>query len=251
MAITGQQIADRLKRDLFDPASMEYSEADQVDFINDAQRAIALVRPDAASVIGRIRLRPGRLQNLDNVFNEFADDPTADTARVEARRLMSLSENVVTGSSNPGRAIHGPVVRSTLEAFEVGEPADDRGVANYSYNEENPTIFRVYPAVPTTTAAPGLTFYAIGEVAIVPKPLVGNTPSDALGENLSIIDVYAPAVREWCMYMAWARDSLRSDSGANAEQRFRRFFNLLQVKTTADMAISPKIIEAALQGVGQ
>ena len=101
-------------------------------------------------------------------------------------------------------------------------------ITEYMYDDTRPKEFWVYPpaAVPT---------YVQLSKSVLP------TAVTAVGDTLPVDDIYGPAVIEWCCYRAFSRDSEETPNWQRAARHFSAFFNLLQVKVSADMAINPNV----------
>lgn len=247
MATTGTTLKDALQRELIDPGEDEYTEADLLFYVNDAQFAVALLRPDAKAQTAYAKVRNGVTQSLAPAF--MYEDTLGATALVrQVRRLQSISHNVTTGAT-----ISGPIDRNESDAFNrllhaqasLAEEAD-----NYSYNRENPLTYYLYPGI----NAAGVDRLIQIEVSVVPLQLAALTDQD----RIDIDDIYVPAIMEWSMFRAWSRDTERSATSRRAMNRFRNFFSLLGVSIQADTLINPQVLDthamllaSSLQGAGR
>lgn len=226
MATTVFNIIERCAKNANDLEFDDFEAVDWFEWINDAQRAVCLVRPDAKTEVITFQAAVGTKQTLP----------------AGSRRLTALTRNMGSDGSTEGRAITGPVLRDMLDAYNPDwhKPANhDTEVKQYMYDESMPDTFYVYPGVST-----GTTLYLEAKVV--------KDPSDVSDHesNLDIPDSYAPAVIEWCLYRAWSSDTERSPNWARAGAKYQAFFNLLGVKLRSDLAVSPKVIENGRQHEG-
>lgn len=219
MATTVKWIIERASVEANDEAFQSIKGLDWFEWINDAQRAVCLLRPDAKSDISTFLLVTGTKQQIP----------------AGTRRLQQLLRNMGTAGSTPGKAIRGPVPREDLDAVNPDwhkSTYHGTEVEQYIYEENNPTFFYVYPGLQSAA-----TLYV--------EAVVSKDPTDVSdhNSNLDIPDIFAPAVVEWVLYRAWARDSERSPNWVRAERKYRSFFNLLGVNLRAELAVSPKLSE--------
>ena len=241
MAVTGTTIKNAVRRELIAPDAAEYTDDDLLYYINDAQFAVTLLRPDAKAQIAYAKVRRGVTQSLTPA-SMYEDGIGADALVRPVRRLQSISHNVMTGTT-----ISGPIARADMDAFNQTLHADTslaEEADNFAYNKENPLTYYLYPGI----SAAGVDRFIQVEVSVVPLALA------ALTSPLDIDDVYQPAIMEWAIFRAWSRDSERSPTGRRAMTRFRNFFSLMGVSIQADSFINPQQLDthalllASLQG---
>ncbi|GAB6178516.1 hypothetical protein JCM16814_34070 [Desulfobaculum senezii] len=231
-------------------------------YLNAAQRQVALQRPDASSAITVVRLAPGVLQ-------EIPDDGV---------RLLDVLRNMGADGATPGTSIQ-LVDKAALDAANLAWPAGPGATAidNWAFSDLYPRSFWVSPPVSAVTDvyveigyavspadvprilgwAEGVT-YAAGELAfyrewagaegVIFRSLavdnVGNAPAQSPAWwveeplALSLPDIYAGPVVEWMLRMAF----LREDEGASTVRAAafeKSFYQSLGIKTQTDIIISP------------
>lgn len=205
------------------PASVTWTEDQLIEWVNDAQRAAALVRPDCTATTGNITLVDGTKQSLP----------------AGGLRLLSVVRNMGAGGTTPGRAIIGPVARELKEGFNPDWHADIANAVTkeYLFDDRAPTTFWVSPP-----GIAGQKIEAVWSKAPTDITILDNEASDP-DENdlLTVSDVYAPALIEWMLYRCFARDSETTPNYARAGNHYRNFFNLLGVKFQSDRFASPKV----------
>ena len=186
-------------------------------WVNDGQRAVALVRPDASVNVHSVRLTSGTRQTLTG------------------RRLMAIHRNTGVDGNTPGRAIV-MTDMATKDEFEPDWHTDTANtvVKECMYDPKTPKIFWVSPPVHATTAV-----YAEISEAVNPTDCA---TTDSL---IDLDDIYVPALIEWEMYRFFARDSEQTPNHIRAAGHFKNFFNLLGAKMQADMAVSAKVKQLA------
>jgi hypothetical protein len=60
-------------------------------------------------------------------------------------------------------------------------------------------------------------------------------------DALPVDPIFAPALKEWSLYVLWGGDTDSSPNYSQAIGRKQTFFDLLQVKTASDKAATPNI----------
>ena len=220
--LTGSALYARAAEVLEDVSYVTYLEASFIQWVNDAQRAIVLVRPDAKASVENIQLTANTaLQSL----------PTG------ALRLGGLLSNMGADGLTPGRGITGPVNREELDAVNPTWRTETGAyVRQYVYDEDSPLNFWIYPSL--TTAA-----YVEAKVYRNPTDIAAGT------DTIDLDDIYGPAYIEWLLYRCYARDSERTPNFTRANRHFQAFFNLLGVKTRGDLWVSPKNVERGKQEI--
>lgn len=214
-------LIDRVSEVLQDVGRTTWTEQQLLEWANDAVRSLVLVRPDTTAVKESVALVDGTSQRLIGA-NDL--------------RFIQATRNMGSSGSIPGRAITQGDVRA-MDAYNPSWHTDSSGqeVRHYFFDEARPREFWVYPPVSL----------ALGPVYVeVVKSVVPGVIT-AVGDTVPVDDIYAPALIEWMLYRAFIRDADDTPSVTRATWHFRGFFNLLQVKMRADMAIHPKVREAA------
>ncbi|MCB0627958.1 MAG: hypothetical protein KDC43_29535 [Saprospiraceae bacterium] len=203
-------VTDAAAEILQDTAGVAWSPAQLVAWLNEAQRAVAVLRPDASSVTGNVDLTAGTKQSL----------PAGGI------RLLAVIRNTGADGSTIGGAIR-LVERASLDDYTPDWHSADPGVAvEYIYDEKFPTVFWVNP--PSAGGVKVEASYAV-------------TPADCADVNAAIAldDIYQPALLEWVLYRSYARFSDERSVGRASTHR-STFFDLLGIKEQADFKTSPK-----------
>lgn len=209
MAITGSNIAERARRILQDTTAggTRWLDNELLDWINDAQREIVLLKPNAYSSVEDISLNSGTKQEI----------PSAG--------LLLLS---VVRNSN-GRAIR-RVDRDILDSENPDwhTASSSSTVEHYVFDEDSPTTFWVYP--PNT-----------GGSAV--EAILAKAPSDlnSLGDSLVLNDVYANVVLDFVLYRAYSKDTDYAGNSQRANVHYTAFNASLGVRVQAESASSPNL----------
>lgn len=198
-------LINRVSVTLQDPTFVRWTQAELLNYLNDAQRQVVLFRPDAKAVNAAFACTNAAKQTLP----------------AEGLRLINVLRNT------NGRAIT-KVDRSILDVqlptwYETAAAAD--GVKHYVYDALDPKNFYVFPK---PTAAHQIDIvYAIAPVDIT----IANFTTDT--QVIGIDDIYANAMMDYMMYRAYQKDSEFANLN-RASVYFQSFTTSLGVKSQAD-----------------
>lgn len=206
-------ILDRAGRLLSDPTHVRWAEAELVDYINDAQKQIALLRPDANSRNESFKLAPGSKQII----------PTGGL------QLLRITRNMGSNGNEPGRVIY-PTLRSALDA-ETPEWHTRQGAAvqHYIYDPQvDRKVFYVYPSVSGS-------WYVEISYSSTPQDVpIGNTNAD-----LELNDHHINPIIDWVLYRCWAKDAEYAGNLQRAQMHEQSFYQQLGIKAESSAMVNP------------
>ena len=212
-------------------------ERDQlISYMNSAIRMVCVYRPDAHAVVDSIQLVAGTRQSLPAGAQRLHDAFHNGTQEAPGHALR-IVERKAKDSMDPGWYAEAPAE----ETFEIVT------------DEKFPSLFWVSPPViveetqvvddePVVVA---LDRYVTLGWSTLPEAL------DVMGHTdqvFPLVEKYQPAVEEWMLYQAFARDSERTPNGMRAIDHRNAFFQILGVKTKVDGAYSPDMMRANANG---
>lgn len=194
-----------------DTGNVTYPESQVIDTINDAQRLICGVRPDACSTTIAIPLTSGSKQTIP----------------ITARRLLKLVRNMGADGLTSGSAIRLVGDVDKLDSYDSDwHNATGTSVSQYVFDEARPEEFYIYPTVSTP-------YYVEAKMAIRPTDIAVS------GDSISIDDIYAPQIISWSVYRLLSRDSDNSPNYARAMESKQTVFDTLGIKSQSDTSLSP------------
>lgn len=205
-------------RELQDTAFVRWPKLTLLDYLNDAQLAVVLVRPDANGVTENLTLTPGS---------------TKHALTGTQLRLLDVHRNMGTGAV-PGKRVRMAtrnVHESVQRIWHTATPA--LAVDEVYYDERLPKTF--------WTNVPAHAVTAVNIEATLSKAPAVLTLPDA--DNISLDDVYRPALEEWMLYRAYSQNIQATQNRARAAERLKQFYTLLGMKWQADQVSSPNRTE--------
>ena len=219
MALTVQDVIDRVSALLFDAGKVRWTEPELIRHINDAERAIAALKPDATASTAAYQLAAGVVQSLP-----------ANTIR-----LIDVHRNLGQDGATPGAQIF------ISEAETLGAYAPNWALAAasarveaFAYDERDPLHFRVYPPVTGAEAV----WVEVTRTAL-PGELAAATDVLAVG------GWYFNNVVQYVMWLALAKDAEFSVLSNAAAAWKAQFDQELGQQTQTQLIASPN---AALEG---
>jgi hypothetical protein len=223
MAVSVQSVIDRVQTTLQDTTGVRWPVVGElVLWINDAQREIALLKPDASAKNTTITLVEGTKQDIPS----------------DGNRLLRAVRNMSAASGGTGKRSVRLVQREVLDAqtpdwhdpLVSGDAAHTNVVKHYIYDEQNPRNFYVYP---------GVSGSAYLEIIYSANPsTVGQ------GDNLDIPDIYANAVMNYVLYMAYMKDAEYAGNNQRAASHFQIFTTSVTGKGQVDALTTPNMSNA-------
>jgi hypothetical protein len=220
MAVTVQSVIDRVQKTLQDTTGVHWPVVDElVLWVNDAQREIALLKPDASAKNTTITLAAGTKQEIPN----------------DGNALLRVVRNMSAASNGLGRRAVRIVQRDILDAQTpdwhnptvTGDAAHGTVVKHYIYDEQNPRNFYVYPGISTANTAFAEIIYS------------ANPTTVAQNGNLDIPDIYANAVMNYVLYMAYMKDAEYAGNQQRAASHYQLFTASITGKGQVDAMTTP------------
>jgi hypothetical protein len=218
MSVTVQSVIDRAQTVLQDTTGVRWPVVGElVLWINDAQREIALLKPDASATNATITLATGTKQDIPSGGN----------------RLLKVVRNMSAASSGTGKRAVRLVSREVLDGQSPdwhdpsvgGDAAHTAIVKHYVYDEANPRNFYVYP---------GVAGNAYLEIIYSSNPVVV-----AQNGSLSIPDIFANAIMNYVLFMAYMKDAEYAGNSQRASSHYQLFTASVTGKAQVDLVTTP------------
>lgn len=201
-------IIGRARIVLNDLDAIRWPDAEMLGWINDGQRVICLVRPDASVSNVTLALAGGTKQQIPS----------------DGLRLLDVVRNV----GGTGRAVR-MTDRDVLDTQNPTWHADAASatIKNYVYDNRDPKTFYVYPP------ASGASI----EIIYSKNP----TNVTAVGDTLAVADVYSDPLLNYVLHRAYSKDAEFAQNFQLASTYLAIFQSMLGLKTSKDAAYSPDL----------
>jgi len=219
MTVTVQSVVDRVQNILQDTTGIRWPTAELVLWVNDAQREIALIKPDATAVTANVALVVGTKQTIPSDGNRLLSinrNMSSAAGSATGKRAIRLVDSEILNAMNPDW--HDPSV--------TGDAAHTTTVKHYTFDSDNPRVFYVYPGASSTS-----TFIEIVYSA--------NPATVALSGNLGVPDLFANAVMNYVLYMAYQKDAEVAAHQQRAGTHYQLFTTSVAGKAQLDLAANP------------
>ena len=204
MAISAATIIKKVRDLIGDQDDTRHPDAELLEYLNEAQRAAVLIRPEVNPVTMSVPLEVGTKQEI----------PTDGFVFIGANRNMG------NDGDTPGRAIT-PTDRENLDQTNPNwnmdpgvDIGDFRGVVNFVYDIRNRKTYYVYPYVPADT----------WQIEVVyAKPPDPATP----GGSITVDDVYEPALVNYMLHRASSKDPASAEDAQKSMAYLANFTTLI------------------------
>ena len=219
MAVTVASVLSRVDAVLQDTSNIRWPDTELILWVNDAQREIALIKPDATATVATVTLAAGTKQSIPSGGN----------------RLLDVTRNMSAASSGTGGRAIRLVNRSVLDAQSpswhdpavTGSAKHTNVIKHYTYEEDNPRTFYVYPGV-SGNAYVELTYSA-------------NPATVGTSDNIGVPDIYATAIMNYVLYMAYMKEAEFAENSQRAGAHYQLFTSMLAGKGQLDATTSPNL----------
>lgn len=212
--LTAQNLIDRVNDTLQDTTNVRWPTAELLRYLNDGQREVVLLRPDSSVTTQAIQL---------------AANETKQALPSTGIRLLDVTRNMGATGYTPGGAVR-LISREVLDT-QVPTWHSDTGqtaVKHYMFDPRSPKQFYVYPRVHASTQ-------------VWVELVYSSAPTDvaALGNTITLDDIYANALVDFVLYRAYSKDAEYAANVAYSQQRYQSFLTSLGVKGQTDMSVNP------------
>ncbi len=227
MPVAVNTIVANVREILLDPAGVRWTTTELVGWLNSGQNDIVARKPDASATNARVLLVQGTRQTL----------PTA------GQRLLDVVRNTNSDGTEPGRAIR-LVDRSEIDAaYPRWHSPDVSGgarhgseVKNYSYSENDPRTYYVFPGVLAAD-----TVYADVVYSVTPA-------AASAGGNISIADYYAEALTNYILYRACMKESEFGSADARGQLYLQLYLSAVGDDIKIAKTSSPNMRRTGTEG---
>lgn len=190
---------------LQDATGVRWSSLELQGWLNDAYRAVLILRPDSNTLVGEFACVAGPRQNITSAF-------------ANAERLVSVARNTAaTSGFGAVRVTSRSNLDRMLPNWFASTPSVN--VELYTFDPRTPKEFMVYP--PATTAARlEVEYTQVPAAHALSQSQLENT---ATTEVIRIADIFADALVDFVLYRAFSKDAGVSSNAARAVAHLQAF----------------------------
>jgi hypothetical protein len=217
--VIAKNILDRAATILQDTTGTRWPQDELLSWLNDAQREVVLLRPDACAVNEAIPVSAGI---------------SRQTLPAAALKLIDIMRNVTVTATDAGentvssgdaiRRIERRVLDDQVPGWHTETGS---AVKHYVYDERDPKSFYVYPALTGEGHIEGIYSSAPADVAVV--------TADA---TISLDDIYANAILDYVLYRAYSKDADYAANSQRAVGHYQAFMGSMGATNKADTMTS-------------
>jgi hypothetical protein len=209
--ITAKTIIDKASIQLLDTGNTRWTRAELLSWINDAQRQIVIMSPNATNKISVVKLNAGTRQAI----------PSDGWTLLEVVRYMG------TTGTKPGRAIR-LASREQIDSFNPDWHSDTPAAMpkHYIFDLQDQTAFFVYP--PNT---------GTGYIEINYSP----DPSDLVSESetIKLNNIFETVILDYVLYRACSKDAEYAPGIQLAAGYLSTFMSAMGQKSQSEAENSP------------
>jgi hypothetical protein len=200
--MTVDDLVDLAGAFLFDDSHAVWTEATKIKFVNEAIKAVVLVRPDATAT---------------TINHTLTADTSRQSIPATGARFLHLTRNVATGT--PIRKISKEVLFETVYDWD---PQTVTEVEFYMFDEEDPLNFDVHP---------------VPDSALVVELVYSDVPvTVASGDDIPLSGIYAAPLLDFVLHRCYGMETKGVDRQKSI-QHLQAFYNSLGVKTQNDLRL--------------
>lgn len=215
MATTAQSILQRVTEALFDRTSVKWTVDRLVRYLNDGQRDIVTLRPDAVNTPIDHPLQPGAKQVLPN----------------DGEKLIDVLANA-TGSKRACTKVDRALLDNQIPGWRGMTGATE--ILHWTYDPREPRAFEVFP--PAAASGASLMIEYARRPTDIAEPAAGSLYTAVTG-NISVGDLFANALQDYILYRCHAENTAQAQP-ARAQAHYAAYANALGVELKATVALA-------------
>ena len=218
MATTAQSIILRVVETLKDTDAVRWTALELVRYLNDGQRAIVEVRPDATATTTSVSLVAGSRQSV----------PATASRLIQVVRNTSGSKRVIRSTSRLLLDSQMPDWHSHTGSTEIVHSFHDM---------REPKVFYVYP--PAAVGASVELTYSLYPTDVA-EPAEGAAVSAVTGV-IDLPDHFANALADYVLYRAFSKDAEENAVAGRAAQHSGAFEKAISSELSSATIVAPKV----------
>ena len=218
--LTAANMLARVNNILQNTGSIRWSSSEQLEYLSDGQREIAMIRPSATATHANIQLVAGTEQSIP----------------ADGLRLFSVNRNMSGTAANATGAraiskVNLDVINSEEPSWHdstvTGKAAHGTVVKHYMFDDRDPRKFFVYP---------GVSGNAYAEVVYSKNPTALTSTSD----TIQVDDMFVNALINFVLYRSYLKEGEFAANFQRAGSHYQLFTQALGLTAQADAGDLPK-----------
>jgi len=208
--LTAQNIVDRAETILQDTTNVRWASTELLQWLNDGQREVVLLKPDANPVNESVQMTAGTKQTIPATGVQLIDvvRNMGDNGTTVGDVITFLKRNVLDSGNRDWHA-------------ESQDSAHD----HFCFDERDPKHFYVYPP------SDGANYVEI---------VYSAAPADiAIDATITLDDVYANALLDYILYRAYSKDAEFAANAQRAAMAYAAFLRSLGMREEAEKIYDP------------
>ena len=219
--ITGTSIITKAATLIQDTTGIRWPRDELVEWLNDGQREVVLLKPEAA---------------ITNASIKLSSNQTKQTIPANGITLIDITRNMGTDGVTAGNAIR-IVSREVMDAQTPSWHSDTNSlgiVLHYMFDTRDPKTFYVYPKSP--------------QVPWYVEAIISTSPSNTndTGTPIGIDDIYSNALLDYVLYRAYSKDATYAQNAQLAVAHYQAFSGSLGVKSQIELSHNPNLAVGAM-----
>ena len=214
--VTAQNIISKVRIILQDPDAVRWDDDELLGWLNDAQREIVLLKPDASSVAEDLSLPDiGETRfSIDNAGISLIDIVRNKTG--SKRAIRQINREILDAQKQEW---HSSIASGTVQYF--------------IFDDRNPRSFLVYP--PSDGTATVEVIYSKSPASVTLSAVIG------------LDDIYANVIADYILYRAYSKDAEYAANGQRAMAAYASFAQSLGLKAQAETLAEPRNAATAVR----
>jgi len=216
--IVAQSILERASTIIQDATNIRWPPSELLDWLNDAQREIVRIKPDAFAKNESRELEPGTKQSL-------ASDGIA---------LIDVPRNMGVDGQTPGKVIR-QIPRRQLDDQRPDWHSQDptAEVEHFMFDMRDPKHFYVWPPSDGTGQVEQIYSAAPDEVA------------EPETDTITLDDVYSNTILDFILYRAYLKDADYAGNAQRASAAYQAFLQALGLLGQTQAIVNPNVPQEA------
>jgi len=219
MTTAAQYLVKECQTTLQDPAGVRWPASDLVIYLNDGQRDLILVRPDANAVTASFATAAGSRQAL----------PAASMSLIAVIRNTGGNKRAIRKVDTEDLDTLNRDWRSMSGVTEF---------AHFCYDSRDPNFFEIYPPSASTGGSIEIKYGAYP--TDVPAPGGDGKSFSNVTGNISVNDQWATALYNYMMARAYSKDIESGGNLALASSYMTTFTQLISAQLQSSQTVAPR-----------